>query len=884
MRLYGPTALQQALECGRWWKHAGTTAEIRVTSAPHTIADLISAQARRRPDDVAITAPSRAPLSYARLQAQVEQMRCWLSGHDLERGDRVALLLENGPELAVAFLSLASTLACAPLNPAYRESELEFYLSDLGVSAVVVQSGESPTLRTVAAAQAIPVLELEPTGDVAGAFELSGTPSGQVPRGAPPDPATTALLLHTSGTTAKPKLVPLLQANLVASARNVAASLRLTPEDRCLNIMPLFHIHGLVAGVLAPIASGGTTICTPGLEPDRFVDWLEALGPTWYTAVPTMHQAILSRTRSRERSVGGSLRLIRSSSAALPRQVLADLEETFECPVIEAYGMTEASHQMAANPLPPGVRKSGTVGQPSGVEIAILDETGTHLNTGAVGEVAIRGPGVFTGYERNDQANAVAFSDGWFRTGDLGSLDPDGYLTLTGRAKEIINRGGEKVSPLEVEDVLLDHEAIAQAVVFARPHPTLGDAVAAAAVLHDGETVTEDTIKAFAASRLADFKVPTTVLVLDELPKGPTGKVIRIGLAARLGLDRPSEKTHAPHVEPATSLERELASLWAELLDVDRVGADDDFFALGGDSLAAAQVLAWTEEQGYGPPDLPSRTLLLAPTVARFARVLKDETWRHADGLVPVREGNGSNPLYCISGDDGQIVNFGPLASRLSDTCACYALVPPSELGSRTTVSIEELAADYLDVIRRAQHTGPYRLLGRCMGGSVALEVARQLQVEGEEVCFLGMLDPWPGEHPGPFRRYWRRLANVKRQRYLIRALANFVVVRVGRLHDQTTPREALTPLRRAMHDAGDKYAPSPFEGGATLFRTMSYTTPLAYWETVITGGLRVREPIASTGPDHFEQFAEQLDLELVEGDSQKGAPVGAEGLKVVLL
>jgi acyl-CoA synthetase (AMP-forming)/AMP-acid ligase II len=327
------------------------------------------------------------------------------------------------------------------------------------------------------------------------------------------------------------------QANLAAYARHIGATLELGADDRCLNIMPLFHIHGLIAAVLSSLAAGGGIFCTPGFNALRFFGWMGEARPTWVTAVPTMHQAILARaTRNRETIATVPLRFIRSSSAALPVPVFRALEETFGCPVIESYGMTEATHQMASNRLPPGLRKPGTVGAAAGPEIAIMDGAGSLLNQGETGEVVIRGPNVTPGYQNNPRANAEAFTGGWFRTGDQGHLDADGYLTITGRLKEIINRGGEKIAPREVDDVLMEHPAVAQAVTFAMAHDKLGEEVAAVIVLKEGASAGERDIRDFAAKSLADFKVPRRVLFVDEIPKGATGKLQRIGLAEKLGL------------------------------------------------------------------------------------------------------------------------------------------------------------------------------------------------------------------------------------------------------------------------------------------------------------------------------------------------------------
>jgi acyl-CoA synthetase (AMP-forming)/AMP-acid ligase II len=374
----------------------------------------------------------------------------------------------------------------------------------------------------------------------AGTFRVAGAAAGPALGAKPAGTSDTALLLHTSGTTSRPKLVPLSHANLAASARNIGATLSLTAADRCLNIMPLFHIHGLIAAVLSSLAAGGSVFCTPGFNALRFFHWLGEARPSWYTAVPTMHQAILPRAaRNADALAAAPLRFIRSSSASLPPQVMAELEATFGCPVIESYGMTEAAHQMASNRLPPGLRKPGSVGAAAGPEVAVMAPDGQLLQPGDTGEIVIRGPNVTAGYENNPDANAMAFAHGWFHTGDQGVLDEDFYLRVTGRLKEIINRGGEKISPLEVDDVLMDHPAVAQVVTFAAPHDKLGEEVAAAIVLREGMAATEAEIRSFAATRLADFKVPRIVLILDEIPKGATGKLQRIGLATKLGLVKP---------------------------------------------------------------------------------------------------------------------------------------------------------------------------------------------------------------------------------------------------------------------------------------------------------------------------------------------------------
>ena len=502
-----------------------------------TVADLICAS----DDAVAIGAPARPSLRYGELRAQMDRVGRQLRAADVGPEDRVAIVLDNGPAMAAAFVCMAPWCTTAPLNPAYKRDEFAFYLADLNAKALVVEHDSRSPAVDAANARNIPVLRLAER-DAAGGFGLRGVAeSAARPRTAD----AVALILHTSGTTSRPKMVPLSQANLVASARNIAATLRLGAGDRCLNIMPLFHIHGLMAPVLASLAAGAEVACTPGFDALRFFAWLDETKPTWYSAVPTMHQAILARAeRNRNVVQARRLRFIRSSSASLPAPVMAALEQAFDAPVIEAYAMTEAAHQMCSNALPPGVRKPGHVGPAAGPEVAIMDAAGALLPVGDEGEIVIRGANVTNGYVNNPEANATAFQADprgrggkWFRTGDQGVMDADGYVKVTGRLKEIINRGGEKIAPLEVDEVLLDHDGVRQVCTFAVPHAKLGEDVAAAIVLADGTDLSERELRDFAARRLADFKIPRRIVFVDEIPKGATGKIQRIGLAKALGLD-----------------------------------------------------------------------------------------------------------------------------------------------------------------------------------------------------------------------------------------------------------------------------------------------------------------------------------------------------------
>lgn len=481
----------------------------------------------------ALVAPGVPPLTYRQLRENIVQLAAQLNSFGLGRGDRIAVVMANGPATIVTFFAAALCGTAAPMNPKYKQQEFEFYYADIQAKALITLPGTVEPAHAAASPQ-MQIINAIPKADGTLSFELiRGTPTARPVELAEPDDI--ALILHTSGTTSLPKRVPIRHRNLSHSARNIIGTYNLTAQDRALCVMPLFHVHGIVASMLATLASGGTLICPTGFNALEFWSLLATFRPTWYSAVPTMHQLLLARSgRNREVIQANPLRFIRSSSASLPPVVLEQMEAVFNAPVLEAYSMSEAAHQMTSNPLPPKAHKAGTVGYGFGVEVGIMDESGNLLNPGQLGEVVVKGANVFDGYENNPEANAKAFVNGWFRTGDQGGLDADGYLSLTGRLKELINRGGEKISPLEIDNVLLGHPAVAEALAFAVPHKTLGEDIHAALVLQS--EVSEQELKTYCSNNLADFKVPRQFHILDELPRGATGKLQRINMAKLLNI------------------------------------------------------------------------------------------------------------------------------------------------------------------------------------------------------------------------------------------------------------------------------------------------------------------------------------------------------------
>ena len=473
-----------------------------------------------------ITESPPVVLTYRALAEQIERLAEQLRSAGFRPGDCVAMVLPNGLEFLVLFLALAQAgLIAAPLNPAYKTDELRIFFEDIQPHAIIVGNDNAAVIEAAAGLS----LAIWPSYVESGSVGLKGVP--QLSRCIPGNPGGDdfALLLHTSGTTSRPKGVPLTHMNVLRSALNIASHYALTAADRSLVVMPLFHGHGLIGAALATLASGGAVIVPPRFSASQFWGLFRKHGATWYSAVPTIHEILLQRADTDGAPDHGA-RFIRSCSAALAPAVLANLEKRFGAPVLEAYGLTEAAHQVASNPLPPRPHKPGTVGFGTGVELAIIDQTGRHLPPNHPGEVVVRGPDVMGGYRNDPQATAAVFIDGWLRTEDAGVLDDDGYFALTGRIKELINRGGEKIAPAEIDDALLEHPAVAEAAAFGVPDAKYGEEVWAAVVLK-GDADAEQ-LQAFCRTRLADFKVPKVIRIVSALPNNETGKIERRFLTA----------------------------------------------------------------------------------------------------------------------------------------------------------------------------------------------------------------------------------------------------------------------------------------------------------------------------------------------------------------
>jgi acyl-CoA synthetase (AMP-forming)/AMP-acid ligase II/acyl carrier protein len=630
----------------------GTARKSARTPSFSCLQDLLSHYGRNAPDRRAILAPGRPPMTYDALWLQTGDVVCGLRSLGVGRTDRVAVVLPDGPEAAVAMVAVAAGAVCVPLNPGFTYNEYQRYFGELHL-ALLLTHAHSTASRRAAHTLGIPVIEVVTRPhDGAGAFSIVG----QVPQRAADDEfasgADDAFMLLTSGSTSRPKTVPVTHASVCLSACNVGTALELGSRDRLLSVLPLFHGHGLISGLLAALAAGSSVVCTPGFDARAFFGWLTEFRPTWYTAVPAIHQAILREADPHnEAARRSSLRLVRSASTSLSHDVLGGLEALFGVPVIDTYGMTEAATQIAANPLQR--RKPGSVGRPAGPEIAILDSEGRRLPASKRGEIALRGPTITRGYDNDAAATASAFRDNWFRTGDLGYLDAEGYLFIVGRIKEIIHKGGQKVAPAEVEGALLGHPDVIDAAVFPVPHGRLGADVAAAVVLRRDAIVSAERLRDFARERLAGFKVPGLIHIVPEIPKGAGGKIKRGELAAAFSKTT-AEERGGKMISPRSELERQLAGIWADLLGIDQIGIDQDVFALGVDSLVMTQMILRLEER-FGV-DFSFKDIFNAPTVAALALRLESSKKGPTDALLSSND--PPTEIACVKGDGPQPVSI----------------------------------------------------------------------------------------------------------------------------------------------------------------------------------------------------------------------------------
>ncbi len=876
-----------------------------------TMYEAVRHWAERTPDAPALLfGDGRAAVSYSALLQSIDAIGAQLRGRGIGGTDRVALLHPGGTAMAVAVTGLMSHATAAPLNPRYTVGEFAVYLRDLRVKALAIADGMDSPARLAAGRLGLPVIEIAADGKRSDAMiTLRGTPVRSAAEAGPARPEDIALLLTTSGTTSHSKIVPIRHAQLQARCRNAAGRLALRPSDRCLNLMPLYHSHGLNSGLGVSLVAGASVLPMLQFDVEGFFRLLETLAPSWFTAVFTFHHQIHAHAASHAAAIARSrLRFIHTSSGRLDPGIAAELEDTFGVPLLGTYASTETG-VITGDSHPPAPRKRESVGTPAGAEVAILDPEGRPLPAGRRGEVCLRGANVFDGYE-GDSETAPFTADGWYRTGDEGMFDADGFLFLTGRVKETINRGGEKISPSEVDEALLRHPDVAAATAFAIPHPTLGEDVAAAVVLKAvasaEEKVGEKALIEFARQSLTAFKVPRRILLVGDIPKGPTGKVQRHALAAAFGLDKGAANASAAadaDDRDATPLERQLQELWAKTLGLPRVGLHEDFFLLGGDSLQAIELFLQIEET-LGRR-LPRSALLEASTVSEMAKRIAAST--PSPCLVPVQPLGDGPVFFCVHDINGQVLNFRALARHLGPDQPFYGIQSVGLDGAETPLArIEDMAARYIAEMRMVQPAGPYHLGGYSMGGLIAYEMAQQLRAAGETVGLLALLDTYQyhGRHRLGHLPVWiepekdalsgatpaaaaQRLA--LRSRFLAlhartalwRGLFG-AVWRFCEISGLAMPKPLQRPVAANLL-AVRSYRMRPYDGVAVLFAASRYTWDRkdwdAGWRALIRGGLEI-EPVPGLHHEILEEpnvgvLARQLSGYLrEERDRQAGGAI----------
>jgi acyl-CoA synthetase (AMP-forming)/AMP-acid ligase II/thioesterase domain-containing protein len=680
-------------------------------------------------------------MTYGELKSKIRWVVGVLNRAGYHRGDRFATALNNGPEQFAAIIALMAGFTVAPINPTLKEEEMARHMKLTRVKAVVVDDMACPATK-VARSLGMEVYELTKAdgGDTL-VFGLKGKGMDNAPEPEPEFATEDDLIaiFGTSGTTGRPKLVPVKQSSIFWSHHFYMKVFRDWQKTRYLAVLPIFYAHGLLSP-LRILVCGGCVIYAPSFDPHNFFRWLDAAKPTAMTAGPTLYQAIMQHAGENADVIGRNrLKYISTGNAAMPNEVMDQLEKTFGVPVLETYAMTEVPI-ITMNPPPPGKSKRGSAGVSWGTEVAIMDEGGELLPDGKLGEIVVKGPAVMGGYEGDPEANRAAFRDGWFRTGDIGYFDDEKYLYIKGRLKELINRGGEKIAPREVEEALLTHPAVREAAVFPVKHRKLGEDVAAAVVLKDGASATDSELKVHVSKKLAHFKVPSRVVIVGELPKGATGKISRAGMAESLGMAK-ADWGESQYLPPRTETERRLVGLLEKVAPGGRVGINDNLFDLGIYSLMAVRL--FSEMEGEFGVKLPLSTLFQSPRVGDIAALLEggggERRWK---GLVPLQSRGSGPPLFLVHGGDGDIVNYQELVKALGEGRKIYGIQARGLDGKgEPQKRVEEIAEGYLEEISKVQAGGPYYLMGFSAGGVIAFEMARQLEEKGKRAAFVGVID-----------------------------------------------------------------------------------------------------------------------------------------------
>jgi oxalate---CoA ligase len=743
-----------------------------------TIHQLLEAQAFIYGSNLALTAEEELSHTYVSLLTAVDNLIVELYSAGVNSRDRVCMVAPNGVVMAITLLAVSSFATAVPLNPAYTAKEFESYFREMRVRWLLVFEGHETQALDVARALQLGLIRVSPKSlSVLGDKPRDGqiTSVGDIVASSD----DICLILLTSGSTGRPKKVPLTHRNVLASTAHICQSLLLSSADKCLCMWEQFHVGGLVDLLLVPLASGGSVLCAGGFNAQRLLELVGKHDITWFQAVPTtLHELSVQARRSQRQVSSTRLRFIRSVAAALSPTLMEEIEGLFDVPVLQTFGMTEAGPLITTNRLPPGRRKAGSVGSPAGPNVKVVGPDGDELPPGVAGKIMIHGENVFSGYEDAPEANKDSFQDGWFYTGDNGYFDPDGFLFLTGRTKEMINRGGEKISPQEIDDVLQLHPKIAQAAAFSVKHQTLGEDVGVAVVLKSGQKLSAAEIRAHVAKHLVSFKIPQRINFLDKMPRDHVGRINRAALAAQAETNTGLTKRE--------NIERRIARIWAAELNLPFVAPDENFFEIGGDSLAGVRILLAIEAEFNHR--LSPHVWASISTVTEMAAVLRrDLAADDSKPQVAAKRLSIPDELFRIIGmvmSSGVIKSMpdDPTIKVLNPTGKKVPLVwvfnsPDREMtglshywnsdrpllglysGSRQIPNTEDtrkqIAAFYCDRLLELFPDGNFYLAGNCRGGIIAHMILRSLNECGmfpKRVMFLEYIDQSLFDYPGDIR------------------------------------------------------------------------------------------------------------------------------------
>ena len=736
------------------------------STAPVTLHAALTRIAQGAPDRPAVLSTRFAPLDHRGLQQMIEQTRLQLRLAGFGRDARIGVLLPEAPQAAVAIIAIACSAVAVPLDPRLGPAELDQFLQQLPLDALLISSDGDQQGRAAAERHGLTLISAEAAADGSPALQLDIPLAAQPAADDLPEPDAPAFILRSSGTTALPKLIPFTHRNMLTAARKWQRWFGLDAGDRCLCVSAPYYSHGLKVTILTPLLTGGSVAFPLSPAVVDLHEWFESLRPSWYSAGPALHRAILEAASAHPEGLGTQRsRFASSGGAPLGQDIIDAFEQTMGFPLLEHYGSSEAA-QIAVNT--PTERKADTVGRPWPETLSIVDENGNPLAAGERGEIRVRGATVMPGYLGDDTLNREVLRDGWFHTGDIGSLDEDGFLRLHGRLREVINRGGEKVSLPEVDAVLLRHPAVADAAAFAVPHQRLGQDVAAAVVLRPGMQVAAEELQRYLRGELVYFKVPRRVQIIEALPRGLTGKVLRHRLADAYLEQRSARARAAAVAEAASELEQQVLALWRRLLKTEAVGPNDNFLDCGGDSLLATEMLAELEQM-LGRV-IPESLLVEAETARELAARLENL----ANHVIPVIDFNaqpGRTPLFWFHGDfahGGYYIRR--LARLLGPQQPLTAIAPHGMDNEPIPESVQQMARERLPLILARQAQGPYRIGGYCNGALVAFEAARLLIEAGHEVEIVALIDP-PTANVRPWSRaILRTLDRVLPDMHLARA------------------------------------------------------------------------------------------------------------------